>query len=128
MVAVIASLLVVVAFWAKPPSGELWKVVANRALALLAIWATILLALQRKRIEERRETAVGDREKALEEVKILRDFLPICACCKKIRDDKGCWTQMEAYIRDHSEAEFSHGICLKCVKKLYPEFHRDYVP
>jgi hypothetical protein len=121
LVAVISSLLVVVAFWAKPPAGELWKVLSNRALALLAIWVTTILALQRKRVEDRREMAIRDREKAFEEVKILRGFLPICASCKKIRDDKGYWTQMEAYIRDHSEAEFSHGICPECVKKLYPE-------
>lgn len=59
------------------------------------------------------------------EVKILRGFLPICAHCKEIRDDKGFWHQIESYIRDHSEAEFSHGICPKCVKKLYPEFNLD---
>lgn len=128
LVAVISSLLVAVAFWVKPPAGELWKVLANRALALLAIWVTTVLALQRKRVEDRREMAVREREKALEEVKILRGFLPICASCKKIRDDKGYWTQMEAYIRDHSEAEFSHGICPECVKKLYPEFYKDGVP
>jgi hypothetical protein len=94
-------------------------------LALLAIWATTVLALQRRRVEERHEKAVRDREKALEELKILRGFLPICASCKKIRDDKGYWTQMEAYISDHSEAEFSHGICPECFKKLYPDFARD---
>jgi len=55
-------------------------------------------------------------------VKKLSGMLPICASCKKIRDDKGYWTQIEAYIRDHSEAEFSHGICPECMKKLYPEF------
>jgi len=55
------------------------------------------------------------------EVKILKGFLPICASCKKIRDDKGYWSQIESYIQDHSEAEFSHGICPDCAKKLYPE-------
>lgn len=62
------------------------------------------------------------REKE-KEVKILRGFLPICASCKEIRDDKGYWHQIESYISDHSEAEFSHGICPKCAKKLYPEFN-----
>jgi hypothetical protein len=51
----------------------------------------------------------------------LTGFLPICASCKKIRDDKGYWEQVEVYIRDHSEAEFSHGICPECMKKLYPD-------
>jgi hypothetical protein len=128
LVAAFSSFFVIIAFLYKPPAGELWKVLCNRALALFAIWVTTVLALGRKRIEDKREKAVKDREKALEEIKILRGFLPICASCKKIRDDKGYWTQMEAYIRDHSEAEFSHGICPECVKKLYPEFHRDDVP
>ena len=61
-------------------------------------------------------------EQALAQVKQLGGLLPICASCKKIRDDKGYWQQIEAYIREHSEAEFSHSICPECVKKLYPEF------
>lgn len=62
-----------------------------------------------------------DLRNALAQVKKLSGFLPICASCKKIRDDKGYWQQIEAYIRDHSEAEFSHSICPDCVKKLYPD-------
>ena len=58
--------------------------------------------------------------KALKEIKTLSGFLPICASCKKIRDDKGYWNQIEAYIQQHSEAEFSHGICPDCAKKMYP--------
>ncbi|MCK5228541.1 MAG: PAS domain S-box protein [Desulfobulbaceae bacterium] len=58
-----------------------------------------------------------------EEIKVLKGFLPICASCKKIRDDKGYWTQIESYIREHSEAEFSHGICPECAQKLYPGFY-----
>lgn len=57
---------------------------------------------------------------ALDEVKTLSGYLPICASCKQIRDDKGYWTQIESYIRDHSDAEFSHGICPDCAGKLYP--------
>jgi PAS domain S-box-containing protein len=58
------------------------------------------------------------------EVKILRGLLPICASCKQIRDDEGYWHQIESYIRNHSEAEFSHGICPKCAEKLYPGLKR----
>jgi hypothetical protein len=58
---------------------------------------------------------------AMENIKILSGLLPICASCKKIRDDKGYWNQIEAYIRDHSEAEFTHSICPDCVKVLYPD-------
>ena len=57
---------------------------------------------------------------ALEEVRTLRGVLTICASCKKIRDDEGLWTKLEAYIEDRSEAEFTHGFCPECVNELYP--------
>ena len=76
----------------------------------------------RKQAEEERERLIGELQQALAQVKQLSGFLPICASCKKIRDDNGYWTQIEAYIRDHSQAEFSHGICPECMKKLYPEY------
>ena len=59
---------------------------------------------------------------ALDEVKTLRGFVPICSQCKNIRDDKGFWQQVEEYVQNHSEAQFSHSICPDCAKKLYPEF------
>ena len=68
---------------------------------------------------------IFELHKALDKVKTLSGFLPICASCKKIRDDKGYWNQIEAYISEHSEAEFSHGICPECTKKLYPDFYDD---
>ncbi len=63
----------------------------------------------------------AELEKALSEVKLLSGFIPICASCKNIRDDKGYWNQVETYIQQHSEAQFSHGICPTCAKKLYPK-------
>ena len=78
-------------------------------------------------IEERKQTQIEkdkliiELQDALAEVKKLSGFLPICASCKKIRDDKGYWSQIEAYISEHSEAQFSHSICPECKKKLYPE-------
>jgi len=80
-------------------------------------------ALIRKQMEKERELLVVELQKALSEVKKLSGLLPICASCKMIRDDKGYWNQIESYIRDHSEAEFSHGICPDCVKKLYPDLY-----
>ncbi|EKD35549.1 MAG: hypothetical protein ACD_75C01861G0001, partial [uncultured bacterium] len=74
-------------------------------------------------ITEAKELEQELRE-ALSKVKLLSGFIPICASCKKIRDDSGYWQQIEAYIRDRSEAEFSHGICPDCAKKLYPDLHR----
>ncbi len=64
-------------------------------------------------------------QKALRDVKVLRGLIPICASCKKIRNDGGFWQQLEEYIGEHSEAEFSHGICQPCVKKLYPGVYPD---
>jgi len=67
-------------------------------------------------------------QKALNEVKALSGLLPICAACKKIRDDKGYWNQIETYIRDHSEADFSHSICPDCARKLYPDYFNENDP
>jgi AmiR/NasT family two-component response regulator len=64
-------------------------------------------------------------QEALANIKILRGLLPICASCKRIRDDQGYWQQVEVYIRDHSEAEFSHGICPDCARKLYPNYYKE---
>lgn len=123
IMAVLCSVLTILGFFFSPPDGEMWKVLANRTLALFAIWVTAVLTLQRKALEEKRNQAIREREEALAQVKILQGFLPICASCKKIKDDQGAWSQMEVYIRDHSEAEFSHGICPDCAMKLYPEFY-----
>ena len=66
-------------------------------------------------------TSMKTLEMALNDLKILRGIIPICANCKKIRDDSGYWNQVENYIRDHSEARFSHGICPDCMQRLYPD-------
>ena len=62
-------------------------------------------------------------KEVLSQVKILSGFLPICSSCKKIRDDNGYWNKIETYIRNHSEAEFTHGICPGCAEKDYPELY-----
>jgi GAF domain-containing protein len=81
--------------------------------------ALYALAIQRKWEEEERERLIRRLQEAIASIKTLQGMLPICASCKKIRDDKGYWTQIEEYIRDHSGTEFSHGICPECMKKLY---------
>ncbi len=80
---------------------------------------------ERKRVEEEKERLIKDLKEAIENVKVLRGLLPICASCKKIRSDNGYWTQIEVYIREHSDAEFTHGICPECMKKLYPDIILD---
>ncbi|MHC1724702.1 MAG: response regulator [Syntrophobacteraceae bacterium] len=77
---------------------------------------------EHKRAEVERESLIVELQVALAKVKMLSGLLPICASCKKIRDDKGYWRQLETYIHEHSEVEFSHGICPECAKRLYPEF------
>jgi len=76
---------------------------------------------ERKISEREREQLIAELRQAMSEVKTLRGFIPICSSCKKIRDDKGYWNQIENYISDHSEAQFSHGICPDCMKELYPD-------
>jgi len=89
-----------------------------------AITGCIGIALditEQKRLEEQREQLIEELRNALTDIKTLRGLLPICAWCKKIRDDRGYWTQIEQYIRAHSEAEFTHGICPECRQKLNQE-------
>jgi PAS domain S-box-containing protein len=80
-------------------------------------------AAERKQADKEREKLILELRDALTRIKTLSGLLPICASCKKIRNDKGYWEQMEIYIRDHSEADFSHGICPECAKKLYPDLY-----
>ena len=89
--------------------------------AIIGTRATIQDISERKRAEEERERLIVELQDALARIKTLRGLLPICASCKKIRDDKGYWSQIETYIRDHTEADFSHGICPACADELYPE-------
>ncbi len=77
-----------------------------------------------KQVESEREHLIQELQQALKKVKTLRGLLPICASCKKIRDDQGYWQVVDDYIRQHSLAEFSHGLCPACAQKLYPEFYQ----
>jgi hypothetical protein len=92
------------------------------ALYALMLFGTLgYLLLLKERADADLKATVSGLEKALGEVKILRGLLPICAACKKIRDDDGYWEHMETYIKEHSEAQFSHGICPDCATRLYPD-------
>jgi preprotein translocase subunit YajC len=104
------------------------KAVFWRSYAIFSLVICILLilivvfSLKMDRAAKERENIIQELQAALAEVTSLRGIIPICASCKKVRDDKGYWNQIETYIRDHSEANFSHGICPECAKKLYPDF------
>jgi hypothetical protein len=86
----------------------------------VALGVLLFIRITNPMIHEMQET-IEELEDALKRVKLLSGFLPICSSCKKIRDDKGYWNQIESYIKSHSEAEFSHGICPDCAKKYYPD-------
>lgn len=88
------------------PFGYLLKPFEERELH-----ASIEMALHKHRLEE-------ELKEARARIKILGGFLPICASCKNIRDDKGYWSQIESYIKEHSEADFTHGLCPGCAKKI----------
>lgn len=77
--------------------------------------------------EKEREEIIAELQDAISKVRTLSGLLPICASCKKIRDDAGYWNQVEKYIGERSEAKFSHSLCPDCTKKLYPEFDLDDV-
>jgi len=77
---------------------------------------------KRKQVEQGREELISELQEALDNVKKLEGMLPICSSCKRIRDDKGKWNELEAYIHEHSEAEFSHGLCHDCAQKIYPKY------
>ncbi|MDP3920947.1 MAG: hypothetical protein Q8R76_09105 [Candidatus Omnitrophota bacterium] len=70
----------------------------------------------------------GELAKAMSEIKVLRGFIPVCASCKKIRNEQGYWEQLESYLEQHSEAQFSHGLCQGCIKQLYPKYHKEAKP
>ena len=77
----------------------------------------------RKKSESDKEHLIAELEEALIQIKTLRGILSICSYCKKIKNDKGYWDQIETYIRDRSEAEFSHGICQECAEKYYSDMN-----
>jgi PAS domain S-box-containing protein len=77
--------------------------------------------------EELREQLIRQLEEAVYNVKTLSGLLPICASCKKIRDDGGYWNQVEAYLMDHTDLTLTHGICPECMKKLYPQYYKERV-
>jgi len=94
----------------------------SAVLAVLAIIAGAFLFIGvTEPLIKNLEQSVAQLTEAMGRVKQLSGMLPICASCKKIRNDAGYWTQIESYIKEHSEAEFTHGICPECAEKLYPD-------
>ncbi|MBI5605354.1 MAG: response regulator [Deltaproteobacteria bacterium] len=91
----------------------------NPAIVKLRVANQLELQWQRQTLALRN----GELKEALSKIKTLSGLLPICSSCKKIRDDQGYWNQLETYIHEHSEAEFTHGLCPECIKEFFPEVY-----
>jgi hypothetical protein len=117
----------------KPIEKAMFREIRIEAIIYGGIWFIGLVGLflarrnitddlsERERVEKEKSDLTNKLQESLTQVKLLSGFLPICSSCKKIRDDKGYWNEVERYIGEHSEAQFSHGICPDCMRKLYPE-------
>jgi len=81
---------------------------------------------ERKVMETEKEKLIADLQEALTSIKVLKGLIPLCAWCKKVRDDKGYWKKVERYIEEHSDASFTHGICPQCLQKTDPETYEEY--
>ena len=110
-----ASAAGVGAYLVKPPN----KRQLERAIVIARARFNDLMAL--RQLNEQLQHRNDELQVALAQVKTLSGLLPICSGCKKIRNDQGYWQQVEIYISEHSEAEFSHGLCPDCLQKLYPD-------
>ncbi len=99
-----------------------FSLLSSRLIVSCTIALLVFLAIEINRETNNLAVAESKAREHLAEVKTLRGIIPICAHCKNICDDKGAWNQLEQYIRAHSLAEFSHGICPKCAQKLYPDY------
>jgi len=94
--------------------------VSNLLFALAAVFAITQTSLHRKASDEERLSAARELAASQAELRVLKGYLPICSSCKSIRNEAGDWEALENYISNHSEAQFSHGLCSPCIKKLYP--------
>lgn len=95
--------------------------VAAHAIGITAMWSLHRLARDEFLALRAEREARSELQQVVEEIRTLRGVLPICASCKKIRDDEGAWRQMEDYVTERSEARFSHGLCPSCLEDLYGE-------
>jgi PAS domain S-box-containing protein len=105
-----------------------WQPMASPTGVRLGYRGSIRDVTRHRAMEAERERLVTALQDALAKVKTLQGMLPICANCKSVRDDHGYWQRIDVYIREHSEAEFSHGLCPKCARELYPDIDLDDEP
>ena len=133
LMAILGTILTILGFYLSPSGGELWKVLANRALALFAIWVAAGFAIKAKfefnrflMAQEQLTHSLADLEArnrelktAMGTIKTISGIVPLCAwCSKKIKDDSGAWVNLEDFFEGHSDAKISHGMCPKCAEKV----------
>jgi len=102
LVAVVSVVLTIVGFFTSPPGGILWMTITNRSLAVMVIGVTAIFYLLQRR--------------ASDQLRTLQELLPYCASCKKVRDDKGYWKQLELYLQEHTGAQFTRSLCPECAQ------------
>jgi CheY-like chemotaxis protein len=102
------------------PFGYIVKPFNERELRIV-----IEIALYKFQAEQEKNRLIEKLQKALAEIKTLRGIIPICASCGKVRNDEGYWQKVEEYVRDHTEAQFSHGVCPNCARKLYGDIFEE---
>jgi len=101
--------LTLIGYWFSDAGAPAWIALSNRALAVTAIWISAVLAWRHLY--------------ARQHINVLKSLLPMCASCKKIRDDKGYWSQVEEYLETQTKTMLTHGICPECIQKWYPDFY-----
>jgi len=104
------------------------RIIRDHEGSITGIRTTVQDITAFKQMDAERERLITELQKTLGEIRILKGFIPICASCKKIRDDHGYWDQVESYLTRHTDASFSHGICPDCANRLYPELSRRQTP
>jgi hypothetical protein len=101
--------------------AALLSIITFPSLYILVFRPLRLHISRRRQAEQQKEELIEQLQHALHEVTTLQGILPICSSCKRIRDDKGFWQKVESYIQNHSNVEFSHGLCNECIRKHYPD-------
>jgi hypothetical protein len=119
-IAAISATFIVLGFWWSPRTGPvMWVDQCNVFISLGTVSALTLTCLRQRATEDAHRKAKQEFAEAQETVHILHGLLPICAWCKKIRNEAGSWEHCENYIHDHSHVEFTHGICQECAARVH---------
>ncbi len=118
----LSVLLIVLGFHLSPPGAAEWIDSLNRTQAIAVVVLIAAVLIHRISVLNQRELMMQELGEAVDRIKLLHGLLPICSACKKIKTEAGLWRQLESYIQEHSQAEFTHGICNECAETLYKDF------